>query len=233
MSKPVVMELRGLVRRYPSGETMLEVLRGIDLRLHAGEIIGLIGPSGSGKSSLLHAAGLLETPDGGAVILGDTDYSQATDAVRTRARLNRLGFVYQFHHLLPEYSALDNVALPLRIAGRPETECRARARDLLCRMRLEPRLNHQPAQMSGGEQQRVAIARALVGRPMVLLADEPTGNLDPDTSAVVFELLRSLARDENVACLIATHNIALAEQMDRVVTLRGGKLDDWTPIKAG
>ena len=220
-----VLELCGVTRTYSEGvERPLAVLRGVDLALRPGEMVGLIGPSGSGKSSLLHAAGLLERPTSGSVMFAGRDAGSLGEAARTRLRLSSIGFVYQFHQLLPELSAQDNVALPLRIAGRPEREARARAAELLTRMGLAERLAHQPGQLSGGEQQRTAIARALANNPRLLLADEPTGNLDPDTSASVFQSLFDLARTEGVAALVATHNLELASYMDRVLSLRDGVL---------
>lgn len=220
-----ILSLRGVSRTYSQGiERPLEVLRAVDLDLKPGEMVGLIGPSGSGKSSLLHAAGLLERPTGGQVVFAGQDATKLNDKARTGLRLSSIGFVYQFHQLLPELSAQDNVALPLRIAGRPEPEARDRAAELLTRLGLAERLGHQPAQLSGGEQQRTAIARALANRPRLILADEPTGNLDPATSKSVFQALFDLARGEGVAALIATHNLELASYMDRVVTLREGRL---------
>jgi lipoprotein-releasing system ATP-binding protein len=187
-------------------------------------MVGLIGPSGSGKSSLLHAAGLLERPSAGQVVIGGRDCTDLKDSARTAMRLNQIGFVYQFHHLLAEFSALDNVALPQMIAAQSQKAARAHAELLLSRLGLSERLDHQPAQLSGGEQQRVAIARALANRPRILLADEPTGNLDPTTSAQVFSGLLSLVKDTGVAALIATHNMELAKHMDRVLMLRDGVL---------
>jgi lipoprotein-releasing system ATP-binding protein len=223
MSEPV-LAIRGLVRDYPSGERTLHVLKGVDLDVRPGQIVGLIGPSGSGKSSLLHAAGLLETPTAGRIFINGTEYGGASDAVRTRARLSQIGFVYQFHHLLPELTALENVALPAMIGGLKRKAAEARAKKILTELGLGERLDHQPAQLSGGEQQRVAVARALVNNPRVLLADEPTGNLDPQTSIAVFGNLRDLAHATGVAALIATHNLELARHMDRVYALRDGKL---------
>jgi lipoprotein-releasing system ATP-binding protein len=184
----------------------------------------LIGPSGSGKSSLLHAVGLLEAAPNAGLKIDGTDYSKATDAERTRARLEKIGFVYQFHHLLPEYTAVGNVSVPMHILGLPRKQADDRARALLAQMGLSERLDHHPAQLSGGEQQRVAIARALANRPRLLLADEPTGNLDPATSKQVFDTLKSVVREQGVAALIATHNIELARHMDRLVSLQDGKL---------
>ncbi|MBC7769857.1 MAG: ABC transporter ATP-binding protein [Phycisphaerales bacterium] len=219
-----VLSLRGLERRYQSGESELTVLAGADLDVAAGEIVGLIGQSGSGKSSLLHAAGLLERPSGGEVRIGGVSTWTLTEGERTEIRRNRIGFVYQFHHLLPEFDAIHNVALPALIAGRPRKEAMTEAERLLGVMGLAHRVQHQPAQLSGGEQQRVAIARAMINRPLLILADEPTGNLDPDTSTVVFAALSELVRREGAAALIATHNLELAKFMDRVVSLDHGKL---------
>ncbi|ATC31778.1 ABC transporter ATP-binding protein [Caulobacter vibrioides] len=224
MSDPV-LALRGLERVYKTEAGDLPVLRGVDLDVYPGEVVGLIGPSGSGKSSLLHSAGLLERPDAGLVALEGRDCSKLSERARTRIRLGTVGFVYQFHHLLPEFSALENVAMPLTIAGRGRREAEARAKELLEGLGLGHRLNHQPAQMSGGEQQRVAIARALANRPKLLLADEPTGNLDPATSAAVFQSLYQVCREQGVAAVIATHNMELARFMDRVVALKDGHLE--------
>ncbi len=220
----VALSIRGLVRDYRIAGTTIHVLKGVDLDVSRGQIVGLIGPSGSGKSSLLHAAGLLEQPTGGSITIDGVDYAKANDAVRSHARLSMIGFVYQFHHLLPELSALENVALPQRIAGVKRPAAEARAREILTQLGLAERLQHQPAQLSGGEQQRVAVARALTNRPRLLLADEPTGNLDPETSVAVFAALRDLAHATGVAALIATHNLELARHMDRVFALRDGKL---------
>ena len=219
MSDPV-MELRGVGRTYATGEGQLEVLKGVDLAVVPGEVVGLIGPSGSGKSSLLHAAGLLERPTAGQVLIEGRDCSTLSDAARTRIRLGMVGFVYQFHHLLPEFSALDNVALPQMIAGVARPEARERAKMLLETLGLGARLAHQPGQLSGGEQQRVAVARALANAPRVVLADEPTGNLDPETSAAVSKSLFDLAHQTGVALIIATHNMDMARHMDRVFALR-------------
>ncbi len=224
MSDPV-LSLRGVTRTYVTEAGALEVLKGADLDVFPGEIVGLIGPSGSGKSSLLHAAGLLEKPDGGNIWLSGTDCSALPERQRTRARLSAIGFVYQFHHLLPEFTALENVALPAMIAGTSRAKARARAQELLAGLGLAARTDHQPAQLSGGEQQRVAIARALANQPRLLLADEPTGNLDPDTAAAVFQSLYELVRGQGVAALIATHNMELARYMDRVFALKDGHLE--------
>ena len=223
MSEPVLV-IRDLRRTYVTGEGQLEVLKGAEVTVAPGEVVGLIGPSGSGKSSLLHAAGLLEHPTGGKVLIGGADCGALDDAARTRIRLRQIGFVYQFHHLLPELSALDNGALPIMIAGGSQSAARSRAGKLLVELGLGQRTHHQPAQLSGGEQQRVAVARALANRPRLLLADEPTGNLDPATSEAVFANLHDLVRNSGVAALIATHNLAMARHMDRVLVLKDGRL---------
>jgi len=225
MSEPV-LSIRGLERSYVTGAGKLTVLRGVDIDVQPGEVVGLIGPSGSGKSSLLHAAGLLEHPDAGRITVLGRDCSDLGERARTRVRLANIGFVYQFHHLLPEFSALDNVALPQMIAGRSRRSARERAKGLLAELGLSSRVQHQPAQMSGGEQQRVAIARALANAPRLLLADEPTGNLDPATSGTVFDALYDLVRNQGVAALIATHNLELARHMDRVFALKEGRLEE-------
>ena len=225
MNSPV-FSARGLTRTYVTGNGELTVLKGVDLDIFPGELVGLIGPSGSGKSSLLHAAGLLERPTSGQVLIDGEDVGALDERARTRIRLNRVGFVYQFHHLLPEFDARDNVALPMRIAGLSEATARSRAEETLTALGLGERLTHQPAQLSGGEQQRVAIARALSNRPRLLLADEPTGNLDPTTSQSVFEALRELTKTTGVAALIATHNMELAGHMDRVFALKDGHLEE-------
>lgn len=219
-----VLRLTNLSRRYQSGESELVVLDGVNLDIASGEIVGLIGPSGSGKSSLLHAAGMLERPSDGQVLVEGQDGWSLTDEHRTGIRRNRIGFVYQFHHLLPEFDAVHNVALPALIAGRPRRESLAEAERLLGVMGLQHRTHHQPAQLSGGEQQRVAIARAMINKPALILADEPTGNLDPDTSTVVFAALSDLVRKEGAAALIATHNLELAKYMDRVMSVDHGHL---------
>ncbi len=224
MSDEQVLAIRGLVRRFRAGANDLVVLDGVDLNIRAGEIVGLVGPSGSGKSSLLHAAGLLEEPTGGEVSLDGQSAWLLDDSGRTVLRRDGIGFVYQFHHLLPEFTALENAALPALIAGKAKEDAHADAGRLLEALGLGHRLDHRPSQLSGGEQQRVAIARALVNRPSLILADEPTGNLDPDTAASVFNELASMVRNEGTAALIATHNYELARYMDRVIGLSHGKL---------
>jgi lipoprotein-releasing system ATP-binding protein len=219
-----ILRLDNVSRVYKSGSSDLTVLDGVNLDIARGEIVGLIGPSGSGKSSLLHAAGMLERPSGGDVWIDGESGWDLSDGERTNIRRNRIGFVYQFHHLLPEFDAISNVALPALIAGRKRKEAMAEAERLLGVMGLEERVRHQPAQLSGGEQQRVAIARAMINNPILILADEPTGNLDPDTSKVVFAALSELVRREGAAALIATHNLELAKYMDRVMALDHGHL---------
>ncbi len=223
MSEPA-LALAGVTRSFAQGDTRLEVLRDASLTLRAGEVVALVGPSGAGKSTLLHIAGLLERPDGGEVRIGGAACGRLSDNERTRIRRKRLGFVYQFHHLLPEFSALENVMLPQMIAGRTRAEARARAQSLLDRLGVGPRASHRPGQLSGGEQQRVAIARAVVNEPAVLLADEPTGNLDPATAETVFVELARLVRERGLAALVATHNLALAERMDRTLKLENGRV---------
>ncbi|MBL1431428.1 MAG: ABC transporter ATP-binding protein [Robiginitomaculum sp.] len=219
--KPI-LRLEGIKQSFATAAEELHVLRGVSLDVSAGEIVGLLGPSGSGKSTLLHAAGLLEKPNSGKVWIGKRECLGLSDRERTRIRRNKIGFVYQFHHLLPEFSALDNVAMPMLIAGISQKKARMEASRLLEVMGLSARVSHQPSELSGGEQQRVAIARALANKPAVLLADEPTGNLDPNTSATVFQSLFDLVRIEGVAALVATHNMALTSYMDRVLTMSEG-----------
>jgi lipoprotein-releasing system ATP-binding protein len=218
------LRLRGLERRFKSGESELIVLDGVDLDIMPGEIVGLVGPSGSGKSSLLHAAGLLERPSGGDVEIEGRAAWTLNDDARTSIRRSRIGFVYQFHHLLPEFDAVLNAALPALIAGVSRKRATAEAERLLTNLGLAERIHHQPAQLSGGEQQRVAIARAMVNKPALILADEPTGNLDPEISMQVFGALSELVRKEGAAALIATHNFELAKYMDRVMALEHHKL---------
>ena len=218
----IVLDLRHVTRSFAQGERQLDVLRGIDLTLMAGCRTALIGPSGSGKSTLLHIAGLLEKPDAGQVLVAGTDASKADDQVRTALRRQSIGFVYQFHHLLPEFSARENIILPQMIAGVDKTTAGRRADELLAMVGLNGRAGHRPGQLSGGEQQRIAIARALANNPRVLIADEPTGNLDPRTADHVFAMLRDLTTSQNFALLMATHNHELAARMDHVIELVDG-----------
>ena len=219
-----VLELRGITHTFFQGETALEVLRGIDLVIGSGEIVALVGPSGSGKSTLLQIAGLLETPKSGDIFIAGDSVSDLNDAGRTAIRRTQMGFVYQHHHLLAEFSALENIVVPQMIAGRAKSEARTRADELLSAMGLAERRTHRPARLSGGEQQRVAIARALANHPRILLADEPTGNLDPETAEEVFELLLEQVRGSGLGALVATHNPALADRMDRILTLSNGQI---------
>jgi lipoprotein-releasing system ATP-binding protein len=216
--------LKGIRHAYREGEGRLEILKGVDLTIGSGEIVALVGPSGTGKSTLLHIAGLLEQPTAGEVVVLGTPCAKLSDDERTRIRRERMGFVYQFHHLLPEFSALENIVLPQMIASRSKREARARAFELLDLVGLKPRAEHRPAELSGGEQQRVAIARALANGPSVLLADEPTGNLDHQTAETVFQVLVKALRATGKGALIATHNPELAARMDRTVTLDDGVL---------
>ena len=219
------LELRGVQQRFrQAGNGWLEVIRGADLRLMPGEMVALVGPSGSGKSTLLHISGLLEHQADGDVIIKGTPTRALSDDRRTALRRTAMGFVYQYHHLLPEFSALENVVIPQMIAGRPRADARARATSLLKRVGLGERLDHRPAKLSGGEQQRVAIARALANAPAIVLADEPTGNLDIHTAEDVFVMLAQLVREDRVAAMIATHNLEIARRMDRAVTIREGVL---------
>jgi lipoprotein-releasing system ATP-binding protein len=218
------LRLEHLERAYAQGERLIEVLKGASASFHPGEAVALLGPSGAGKSTLLHIAGLLERPDRGAVIIDGVDCGSLGDAERTRMRRAEIGFVYQFHHLLPEFSALENVVLPQLILGLSRSEADTRAGQLLDALGLAERADHRPSQLSGGEQQRVAIARAVANGPKFLLADEPTGNLDPHTAARVFDQLLSLVRQSGVAALIATHNLDLAARMDRTLRLVEGVL---------
>ena len=226
MSDTPALFLQGIARRYGRESATVEVLNGADLALWPGEAVALVAPSGAGKSTLLHLAGLLETPDEGEVYVAGRPTSKMNDGERTAVRRSEMGFVYQFHHLLPEFSAEENIVLPQMIAGLDRAEARGRARDLLSFLGLGARATHRPAELSGGEQQRVAIARALANAPRVLLADEPTGNLDPKTAEHVFSTLTSLVKASRVAALIATHNMELAERMDRRVTIRDGKVTE-------
>jgi lipoprotein-releasing system ATP-binding protein len=220
-----VLELRGIEKRYNRGlPSEIVVLRGLDFVLAPGELVALVAPSGAGKSTLLHIAGLLDVPDAGQVMLDGVEMGGRDDAARTLARRDQVGFIYQFHHLLPEFSALENVVLPQLAAGVSRSTADARAQKLLSRVGIANRAGHRPAALSGGEQQRVAFCRALANAPKLLLADEPTGNLDPETSDRVFDTLLDLVRQQRMSALVATHNPALAARMDRVMHLDGGAL---------
>jgi lipoprotein-releasing system ATP-binding protein len=223
MSNPV-LELRNITRTFAQAGMPLQVLRGCSLTLNAGETVALIGPSGSGKSTLLHSAGLLERPDQGEIIIAGHDAMKGNDADRTALRRKTIGFVYQFHHLLPEFSALENIVLPQMIAGVKRKVAEIRARDLLQAVGLSARAGNRPGKLSGGEQQRVALARALANEPKVLIADEPTGNLDPATADLVFDILQNLVKSQNLALLMATHNHDLARKMSKCVEIKDGML---------
>ncbi len=219
--RPIVF-LHQITRRFRQGDATLDILKGAELAVWAGQSVALVAPSGAGKSTLLHIAGLLEHPDGGEVYIDAVATSHMTDIQRTRIRRADIGFVYQFHHLLPEFSALENVMLPQMIRGLGAREARLRATELLSYLGLKERLTHRPAELSGGEQQRVAIARAVANAPRILLADEPTGNLDVRTAERVFATLGQLVRASGLAAIVATHNLDIAAQMDRRVTIRDG-----------
>jgi lipoprotein-releasing system ATP-binding protein len=230
MSDAPVLELKGIRQSFPeAGGGRLEVIRAADLALYPGEMVALIGPSGAGKSTLLHITGMLEKPTAGEVVIGGQSSGDMTDDTRTATRRGAMGFVYQYHHLLPEFSALENVIVPQMIAGKSRSAARPRAVQLLERVGLKGRLEHRPGKLSGGEQQRVAVARALANAPRILLADEPTGNLDLHTADDVFAMLAALVKDFGVAALIATHNLEIARRMDRIVTIREGVLEEVQP----
>ena len=220
------LELRRVVKKFKQGNQNLEVLRGVDLRVMSGEVVALVGQSGAGKSTLLQIAGLLEQPSSGEILFDDKKCSKLKDKERTELRRDFIGFVYQYHNLLPDFNAVENVMLPQLIAGMPYHTAEERAKWLLSRMKLDKRFKHRPSELSGGEQQRVAIARALANSPKLLLADEPTGNLEPKTSEIVFGELLSVVKETGLAALIATHNFELAAQMDRKVCLSEGKLSE-------
>ncbi len=227
MQSPNVLELKGVGRHFLQGERDLVILDGADFTLRPGETVALVAPSGTGKSTLLQIAGLLEHPDEGEVVVSGRACEHLGDAERTAVRRSEIGFVYQFHHLLPEFSALENIMMPQLIAGLSRPEAKARAEQLLEYMRIGHRGDHRPAELSGGEQQRVAIARAVANAPSLLLADEPTGNLDPETAGYVFEALDALVRQSGLSAMIATHNHELASLMDRCVTLQDGKVVEY------
>ncbi|WP_111787599.1 ABC transporter ATP-binding protein [Brucella pituitosa] len=226
MAAEVILRLENVSRAYKEADRELVILKDANFTLHRGEMVALVAPSGAGKSTLLHTAGLLERPDSGDVILDGRSCGGLSEDERTAVRRNDVGFVYQFHHLLPEFSALENVMMPQMIRGLQQKAASVRAQQLLDYMKIGKRASHRPSELSGGEQQRVAIARAVANAPLVLLADEPTGNLDPTTSSYVFGALEALVRQSGLAALIATHNHELARRMDRRVTLREGKVVD-------
>jgi lipoprotein-releasing system ATP-binding protein len=228
--RDAALRLDHVARRYAEGEGTLEVFRDVSAQFVPGELVALVGPSGAGKSSLLHMAGLLEKPSGGEVFVNGLAASKLPDRERTQLRRDMIGFVYQAHHLLPEFDALENVMLPQMIAGKSRSEAKKEAARLLDIMGLSGRLDHRPSQLSGGEQQRVAIARALANKPKLLLADEPTGNLDPKTASGVFDALVKIVRSEGVAGIVATHNLELAVKMDRVLLLHEGRLVDGSKL---
>jgi lipoprotein-releasing system ATP-binding protein len=224
--EPPILFLHGIDRHYRQGDAVLEILKGAELAIWPGQSVALVAPSGAGKSTLLHVAGLLEQPDAGEVYVDQIATSQLSDAERTRIRRTEIGFVYQFHHLLMEFSAIENVIMPQMVRGLSRTEAVRRATDLLAYLGLKERLTHRPAELSGGEQQRVAIARAVANAPRILLADEPTGNLDPRTSEHVFGALTQLVRASGLAVVVATHNMDIAARMDRRVTIREGLVEE-------
>jgi lipoprotein-releasing system ATP-binding protein len=224
------LSLEGIARSYKTGSGALPILKDANLSVAVGEMVAIVAPSGAGKSTLLHIAGLLEHADAGEVLINGEAASQLGDDGRTSLRRRQIGFVYQFHHLLPEFSAVENLILPQMIAGLHRREAEKRAHELLAYLRVDKRASHRPAELSGGEQQRVAIARAVINAPRLLLADEPTGNLDPHTAEHVFDALKSLVRESGLAALIATHNYALAAEMDRTVTIEDGAI---VPAKVG
>ena len=224
LTKPPVIEISQLSQYFQQGQTRLEILKDVSLKITAGEMVGLVGPSGSGKSTLLHLAGLLERPSGGKIIYMGKDCELMTDHQRTKLRLHEIGFIYQFHHLLPEFSAIENIIMPQLIAGLTKMEAANRANQLLNMVGLSERADHKASQLSGGEKQRVAIVRSIANVPRLVLADEPTGNLDPLTSTQVFEQLRSVIRGGKLSAIIATHNYQLAEKLDRIFKIEGGSL---------
>ncbi len=231
MNKNLTLELKQIYKHYFQGEQKLEVLQGVNLNIGANEVVALIGPSGSGKSTLLQIAGLLDHPSKGEIILDGENCGKADDSLRTALRRDYLGFVYQYHNLLPDFNALENVMMPQLIAGKSFAKAREKGEWLLHRLGLTERIYHRPAELSGGEQQRVAIARSLANTPKLLLADEPTGNLDPHTSDNVFLALLDVVKETGLSALIATHNLELAGKMDRQLLLKDGKLVDLRPSK--
>ncbi len=224
IEQDVLLKIVSLEKTFMQGGRKLTIFQNLDMKLEAGEFVALVGPSGAGKSTLLQIAGLLDSATAGKIIINQQETQKFNDAQRTKLRLDFIGFVYQFHHLLPEFSALENVAMPQIIAGIEKGEAKDKAADILETLGLGERLEHRPGMLSGGEQQRVAIARALVNDPKLLFADEPTGNLDPDTSAEVFDILMQQVRKRGIGALVATHNLGLADQMDRALELKNGKI---------
>lgn len=220
-----VLELENIKKSFSQANQKIEVLRGANLEIKKGQMASLIGPSGSGKTTILQIAGLLDTPNSGKIIINGIDASKADDEVRTKIRKNHIGFVYQSHHLLPEFSALENAALPLLIQGKSKEEAFASARKILEEVGLEDRFDHKPSQLSGGQQQRVAIARALISKPSLILADEPTGNLDAEIAAKVFEILQRLVKNYEIGCLVVTHNLDLAQKSDKIFTIKNGAIE--------
>lgn len=224
LDRDVLLKIEGLEKTFTQGGRKLTIFKNLDLKIEAGEVVALVGQSGAGKSTLLQIAGLLDKPTAGHIRINHRHIQKMSDLERTRLRRDYIGFVYQFHYLLPEFSALENVAMPRIIAGEEKTKAEERAAEILDDLGLSHRLKHRPGTLSGGEQQRVAIARALANEPKLLFADEPTGNLDPETSAEVFDLLLDQARQRQIGALIATHNMQLADRMDRALELKGGKI---------
>lgn len=224
-----ILRLENVTRSFKQGTRELSVLKGANCELMPGQAVALVGPSGSGKSTMLHITGLLEAPTSGRVIIGGNNCAEMSEGERTRLRRREIGFIYQFHQLLPEFSALENVVIPQMILGRKRKDAQARARSLLASLGLAERVDHRPAELSGGEQQRTAICRGLANAPKLLLADEPTGNLDPHTSEHVFQELVRVIREHGVAALIATHNMELARRMDRVLMMQDGRLVELAP----
>lgn len=219
-----VLKLDSITKSFAQGDLRVEALKAINLELKKGEMVALIGPSGSGKTTLLQIAGLLDNASSGQVLINDKDVTKADDKTRTEIRKNNIGFIYQFHHLLPEFSALENVMMPLLIQGKNRDEAAEMAKKILIEVELENRLNHKPSELSGGQQQRVAIARAIVSKPAIVLADEPTGNLDSELSEKVFDLLQKIAKLHEITCLVVTHNMTLAKKADRILSIKDGKI---------
>jgi lipoprotein-releasing system ATP-binding protein len=222
----MVLKLNNIYKSFSQGSQKTEVLKGVNLEIKKSEFVALVGPSGSGKTTLLQIAGLLDSPTSGEILINNISASKADDKTRTEIRKNNVGFVYQFHHLLPEFSALENVAMPLLIQGKNKKEAFDFAKKILDEVELGNRLNHNPAELSGGQQQRVALARAIVTRPLLVLADEPTGNLDSELSEKIFSLLQKLTRSYEISCLVVTHNLELAKKTDRRISIRDGKIEN-------